>query len=151
MNKRIILIFSVLVVIGASVLLAMQLNAATRVSNADAETFARANQLYANGKYDAAANLYQQLLANGIENAEVYYNLGATYAAMGNVNQAEEMYARARELNPRNAQIAQTAHTSTIPLTQNEVALLGLAIVGFGALAFVLVRPRVLFKNQANV
>ncbi len=151
MKQRIAFIAGALFLLGASLFVAWQLALPTRVSNADAETFARANQLYAKGNYDAAANLYQQLITNGIENAEVFYNLGMTYAAMGNANQAEEMYTRARALNPRDAQLQPTAQRNEISFTQNESALLAFTAVGICAVAFVLVRPRVLFKNRPSV
>lgn len=151
MNTRIFLYVGILLLIAASLFAAWQIASPTRVSNADAETFARANQLYGNGNYAAAENLYQQLIASGIENAEVYFNLGATYAAMGNANRASEMYARAQQLNPRDAQIAQVSSAPVMPFAQNEIALLVLALAGFGALLFVFISPRLLFKNQANV
>lgn len=144
MNKRIVFILGALLLVGASLFIAWQLAMPTRVSNADAETFARANQAFEKGNYQAAANLYQQLISNGVENAGVFYNLGATYAAMGNANQAEVMYARARELNPRAAQIAQTANAARIPLTQNEIALVVLGVVSCAAVMFVSIRPRLL-------
>lgn len=151
MKQRIVFIAGAFVLLGASLFVAWQLALPTRVSNADAETFTRANQLYEKGNYSAAANLYEQLITNGIESAEVFYNLGMTYAVMGNVNQAEEMYARARALNPRNAQIQPAVNGNEIPLTQNESALLAFAAVGFCAIAFVVIRPHVLFKNRATV
>lgn len=141
MKKQILFALGGSVLIVASVLLAWQLAAPTGVSNADAETFARANQLYGNGNYDAAANLYQQLIASGIENADVFYNLGATYTALGNAKQAGEMYARARELNPRDGQLAQAANGGGVPLAQNEIALLAFVAVGLGAIVFLLLRP----------
>lgn len=144
MNKRIVFVLGALLLVGAGLFIAWQLALPTRVSNADAETFARANQAYEKGNNQAAANLYQQLISNGVENAEVFYNLGVTFTAMGNANQAEEMYARARELNPRATQIAQTANAARIPLTQNEMALLALAAIGVCAVVFVLMRPRIL-------
>jgi tetratricopeptide (TPR) repeat protein len=124
---------------------AVQLAAPTQVSQADAETFARANQLYEKGQYAAAANLYQQLVAQGVENADVYYNLGAAFKASGDAQGARQAFARAYELAPRDAQIAEAANAANgfFPaLTQNETALGALVLAMALAFALFLVLER---------
>ena len=150
MKQRNILGLAAVILVGASLFIAWQLAAPARVSDANTETFARANQLYQNGNYPAAAKMYEQLVTSGVENADLFYNLGVTYAAMGNAERSEEMFAVARAFAPREPQIAQTG-TMRLPLTQNETALLALAVAGIVSLAFVLLRPRALFKNNASV
>lgn len=148
MKQRILFLTAAVVLVGASLLTVWSMLTPTRVSEADGETFARANQLYANGNYDAAANLYTQLVASGIENAELYHNLGATYTAMGKAKQADEMYARARELSPR---AAFNGQVGGLPLSQNELAFAALAVAGFFALGIVLFRSRPISKFDAIV
>lgn len=132
-------------VAGALVWGAMQLAAPTPIATADAETFARANQLYQNGQFATAAQLYQQVLANGGESADVYYNLGVALKAAGDTKGANAAFARAYELAPRDAQIAQAANVAAglvPPLTQNEMALGTLALVMTMAFAAVIVLER---------
>lgn len=124
---------------------AMQLAAPTQVSQADAETFARANQLYEKGQYATAVNLYQQLVAQGVENADVYYNLGAALKASGDAKGASQAFERAHALAPRDSQIAQAANAANgfFPaLTQNETALGALVVTMALALAALIVLER---------
>jgi len=114
---------------------------------ADAQTFASANQLAAQGNYRAAETLYQQLVNAGVNNADVYYNLANTQTALGDAAHAADSYARAYALAPRDAQIAQTAHSRSIPLTQNEIALLALAAVSLLAILLVRARRRLLWSH----
>ena len=76
------------------------------MTEADRATFARANQLVEAGQVAAAVNLYEQLSAQGIVNADLFYNLGQAYAQLGKTNQAIEYYARAAQIAPRDGQIA---------------------------------------------
>ncbi|RIK25676.1 MAG: hypothetical protein DCC52_11020, partial [Chloroflexi bacterium] len=108
-------------------------------SSTDAETFARANQLYQNGQYAMAAQLYQQAIANGGDNAAAYYNLGVARKASGDVKGANAALAQAYALAPRDAQIAQAfgAPAQWVPaLSANELALT--ALLAATALAFAL-------------
>lgn len=150
MKQRTILVLVAVVLVGASLFLAWQLAAPAQVSDANTETFARANQLYRNGNYPAAAKMYEQLVTGGVENADLFYNLGVTYAAMGNAGRSEEMFAVARAFAPRDPQVAQTGNIG-LPLTQNETALLVLAGAGVITVLFVLLRSRMLSKNTATV
>ena len=149
MKTKILLGLGALLVAGALWWSAMQLSAPTQVSETAAQTFARANQLYQNGSYAAAAELYQQLSAQGIENAELYYNLGSAYRALGDAKQANDAYAHAYTLAPRDSEIANAAGISSAlpPLTQNETAL-ALLTVTFGLTAAALVLRRRVLQNQ---
>jgi tetratricopeptide (TPR) repeat protein len=139
MKERIVLVVGAVVLVGVAMLVALMLASPGQVSPADAETFSRANQLYSNGNYEAAKAMYLQLVDAGIENADVYHNLGVTYAALGDANQAETMFAKARELAPRES-YAEQSGTNGLPVTQNEIALIALGLTGVIALGFVLVR-----------
>lgn len=150
MKQRTLLALAAVILVGASLFAAWRMAAPGQVAEVNVETFARANQLYQNGNYAAATSIYEQLVANGIENADLFYNLGLSLAAMGNAGRSDEMFAAARALAPRDAQIAATGGGG-LPLTENETLFLVLASAGLGALVFVLLSPRILFKKGASV
>ena len=62
--------------------------------------FEQANQLYRNGEYEKASQLYQQVIKNGFESAELYYNLGNAYFKMGNIPASILNYERAKKISP---------------------------------------------------
>lgn len=64
------------------------------------DTVARAEQLYREGKYAEAAEIYRQMLSGGQESSELYYNLGNAYFKMGENTRAILNYERALLLNP---------------------------------------------------
>jgi multidrug efflux pump subunit AcrA (membrane-fusion protein) len=64
------------------------------------KAFARANEAYKRGDYRAAAEIYENLVAVGVEAKEAYYNLGNCYYKLGNVAAAILNYERARRLAP---------------------------------------------------
>jgi tetratricopeptide (TPR) repeat protein len=125
---------------------AMRLAAPSPLAAADRETFERANQLYKAGNYAAAASLYEQLTAKGIANPDLFFNLGSAYAQTGRTEQAAEAYARAAQLDPRDAQISGRSQPAgdglrlPVSLTADELAL-G-ALLGASALALALVGGR---------
>ena len=130
---------------GALLFGAMQLTAPTTLPNADAQTFARANQMYEKGQYAAAVNLYQQLVTQGVENADVYYNLGRAAQAAGDAKLASDAFAQAYTLAPRDEQIVQAAHASggMFPaLTQNEIVLAAMGLVALLAVLVVTMHRR---------
>jgi len=143
--KKILVIVGMLLATGGLLWGAWQLAAPARLPQADAETFARANQLYANGQYAAAVGLYQQLTAQGVKNAEVYYNLGSAYKALGDAKGASQAYADAYALAPRDADIANATGRSgsIVPaFTETEITLAALALVLLGAVMVVGMRHR---------
>lgn len=139
MKKILLMGVSALLVMGVMAWGALQLAAPTQVSSTDAETFARANQLYQNGQYAMAAQLYQQAIANGGDDAAAYYNLGVARKASGDVKGATAAFTQAYALAPRDVQIAQAfgAPAQWVPaLSSNELALT--ALLAATALAFAL-------------
>lgn len=89
MNKLTLLIFSLVL----SISLAAQ---------DTAEKFERANNAYIEGNFDESESLYQGLIDNGYDSAELYYNLGNTYFRMDQIPQAILYYEKALKINPRN-------------------------------------------------
>ncbi len=131
------------VMLAAAIGLTAQLTAPRQMTAADRATFARANQLVEAGQTAAAVNLYEQLSAQGIVNADLFYNLGQAYAQLGKTNQAVEYYARAAQIAPRDGQIAArlaqagVSTRSAMPLTTNEIMLGALLLANGIAVLFV--------------
>ena len=153
--KRIGLVIVLIAMLVVSLGVTVQLTAPHMLSAANAATFTRANQLYEAGQVAAAANLYEQLTAQGIVNTDLFYNLGQAYAQLGKANQAAEYYTKAAQLAPRDGQIAERlkqAGVSTraiLPFTSNELMLGALLLACVIAALFVGVRRGLLAKRTA--
>jgi tetratricopeptide (TPR) repeat protein len=141
--KRFFFVVLTIALFAVMIGLTAQLTAPRPMSEADRATFARANQLVEAGQIAAAVSLYEQLSAQGIVNADLFYNLGQAYSQLGKTNQATEYYARAAQLAPRDGQIAerlkQAGYTtrSAVPLTANELLLSALLLANGIAILFV--------------
>jgi tetratricopeptide (TPR) repeat protein len=64
------------------------------------------NQHYEAGEFVEAANVYETILAAGIQDSALYYNLGNAYFKQGEIGRAILNYRRAQYLNPRDPDIA---------------------------------------------
>ncbi len=75
------------------------------ISGFAAEDFSeeQAEKLYASGSYEAAVDIYNKILTEGKESADLYYNLGNCYYKLGDNTHAIINYERALLLNPRDA------------------------------------------------
>lgn len=83
---------------------------------ANAATKAEADSAYVDGRYQQAAEAYEQLLSEGVS-PELYYNLGNCYYRMEEMPQAILAYERALRLAPGDADIRfnlQMARSKTI-------------------------------------
>jgi len=69
------------------------------------ETFTAANQYYADKDYARAIEAYREVLAQGVESAELYYNLGNASFKHGDLGHAIANYLKARRLAPDNEDI----------------------------------------------
>ena len=153
--KRLGLVILLIVMVAGAIGLTAQLTAPRQMSAADRATFARANQLVEAGQVAAAVNLYEQLSAQGIVNADLFYNLGQAYAQLGKTNQAVAFYAQAAQLAPRDGQIAErlrqvgVSTRSVLPLTTNELLLGALLLANVIAVVFVGRRHGLLAKRTA--
>lgn len=65
----------------------------------------QANQRYAEGHYQEASKLYEQILATAQESADVYFNLGNAYFKQSLTGPARLNYERALRLDPENEDI----------------------------------------------
>ncbi|HPJ91875.1 MAG TPA: tetratricopeptide repeat protein [Bacteroidales bacterium] len=68
-------------------------------------TFINANKAYTQKNYTLAIQLYNEVLADGYKNADVYYNLGNAYFKNGELSKAILFYERALRLDPSNKDI----------------------------------------------
>ena len=68
-------------------------------------TKAQADSAYINNDYANAVYLYESILANQGESADIYYNLGNSYYKMDNIAKAIVNYEKALVLNPGNGDI----------------------------------------------
>jgi tetratricopeptide (TPR) repeat protein len=67
--------------------------------------FLQANQAYKSGDFAAAAAGYEQLLAAGVSNGELLYNLGNAYFKKGDTGSAILNYRKAELYMPRDADL----------------------------------------------
>jgi tetratricopeptide (TPR) repeat protein len=68
-------------------------------------TITRANKAYTDGLYTNALELYKQVLNDGYESPDLYYNIGNVYYKMNDFTSAILYYERAKKLNPGNEDI----------------------------------------------
>lgn len=62
-----------------------------------------ANQCYTDGKYEKAIGFYEQVVNNGYESSDLYYNIGNAYFRSNKMSLAILNYERALKLDPSNA------------------------------------------------
>jgi tetratricopeptide (TPR) repeat protein len=67
--------------------------------------FSNANQLYAEGKFSDATNLYEKILASGGSSANLLFNYGNAEFKSGNLGKAIAAFRRAELLAPRDSEI----------------------------------------------
>ena len=67
--------------------------------------FYKGNTYYEDGQYDKAINEYVQLLEQGYESGNLYFNLGNSYFKKGKLGQAILNYEKARRLIPRDGDL----------------------------------------------
>lgn len=68
-------------------------------------TVQQAAQAYEASQFAAASQAYQQVVNQGIQNGELYYNLGNAYFKQGDLGRAILNYRRAAQLSPRDEDI----------------------------------------------
>ncbi|MEM7539537.1 MAG: tetratricopeptide repeat protein [Chloroflexota bacterium] len=69
------------------------------------DTLASANQLYENGRYAEAVQVYEQLLGENIQDGTIFYNLGNAYFKQNRIGHAIVNYERAIRLLPRDEDV----------------------------------------------
>jgi tetratricopeptide (TPR) repeat protein len=79
--------------------------------------FENANQMYRGGEYDKASKIYEEILAQGYESPDLYYNLGNCYYKLNNIPAAILQFERARKLKPQDEDIV---HNLTLANLRTE-------------------------------
>ena len=69
------------------------------------QDFLTSNKFYKEGRYAEAAKGYKDILNQGIESGNLYYNLGNSYFKLGNLGSAILNYVRAKRLIPRDSDL----------------------------------------------
>lgn len=82
--------------------------------------FVEANKSYEKGDYSGAVELYSELERLGIENADLYYNIGNAYYKIGKIGRAILYYERARRINPRNKDINENLALARLMLRDKQ-------------------------------
>jgi len=83
---------------------------------ADDDRLNKANSHYSEGQFEQAIQLYEEILSTGVENGELYFNLGNAYYKFGELPSAILNYERARLLKPQDNDIKynlELAYTQT--------------------------------------
>ena len=73
---------------------------AVSASDALVALYNRGNEYYRAGDFDAAISAYERVVAQGLNNGEVYYNLGNAYFKNAQLGRAILSYERALNLMP---------------------------------------------------
>lgn len=81
------------------------------------QLFEQANELYKDGKFSEARDVYEQVRAGGFESGALYYNLGNAYFKLGNLPGAIVNYERARRILPEDEDLAHNLRLSTLLIT----------------------------------
>ncbi len=63
--------------------------------------FENANSSYIEGNYQDAINGYKQIIDNGLESSELYFNLGNCYYKLNKVAESNFYYEKALILSPK--------------------------------------------------
>lgn len=82
--------------------------------------FLQAGQAYKDGAFDRAAAFYEKLLAQGMVNGSMFYNLGNAYLKSGKIGKALVNYRRAEMFVPRNEDL-QANIQYTLQLTTDKI------------------------------
>ena len=88
--------------------------------------FEQANKVYADGNYEEAAQLYQEILENGKASVSVHYNLGNSYYKLNKIAPSIYHYEKALQLKPgdedvkNNLQFARNMAIDAIEEPQEE-------------------------------
>lgn len=69
------------------------------------QLFDSANVLYTGNSFESAVNIYEEIIAGGVESPELYFNLGNAYYRLNRLSGAILNYERALKLSPRDEDI----------------------------------------------
>ncbi len=81
--------------------------------------FEQANKAYNGSDYEGAITLYDSILNQGYESADIYYNLGNAHFRLGNVGQSILSYERSLELDPEQPDAAFNLRLANLRVVDN--------------------------------
>ena len=73
--------------------------------NSFRQDFINATDAYTKGQYANATDLYEKVLASGVESGNLYFNLGNSYYKQGDYGKARLNYERAMQFIPRDSDL----------------------------------------------
>lgn len=82
-----------------------------------------ANELYVQGQYQEALNLYNEVLERGVKNPSLYYNTANSYFKLGQIGNARLFYERALLLAPFDRDVRNNLNYLTGSLEERIVPL----------------------------
>ena len=91
-------------------------SSAWAVTSPAAAEFDAANNLYAQGKFNQAADAYEKIVKSGQVSAAVYFNLGNAWFKSGQMGRALEAYRQAERIAPRDPDVR-----ANLQFTRNQV------------------------------
>ncbi len=87
--------------------------------------FSEANSLYRHNQYDAALAEYEKILDSGLENGNLYYNMGNCYFKKGELGRAILSYERAKSFIPGDSDLRSNYEYARSSLNLGPDALSG--------------------------
>ncbi len=96
-------------------------------------TFTEANAAYARGDYEVAAVAYERLVEAGVEDADVFYDLGLAHARRGAHGRAIAAFERSLRVRPGDAEVLSALEASRGTLGRRRADREGEALVESGA------------------
>lgn len=94
--------------------------------------FRAGNEAYARGEYTEAATAYERLVESGVDDPDVYFDLGLSYAHLNRHGRAVAAFERALSLRPGDAGIVAALDASRGVLGRRRAEREGEAIVDAG-------------------
>ncbi|MCP4553385.1 MAG: tetratricopeptide repeat protein [Bacteroidetes bacterium] len=88
-------------------------------SNLNDSIISLAASQYDAGLYNEAIKSYNNILSNGFESVEIYYNLGNAYFKMNNLPSAILHYEKAKKLKPNDADINYNLNVANTQIVDN--------------------------------
>ena len=93
--------------------------------------FEAANQAYESQDFETAIDKYQQVLEEGYESADLYYNLGNAHYKLNHIAPAILQYERALVLNPRHKDARYNLRLANLRVMDNIKPVPELLVIGW--------------------
>jgi tetratricopeptide (TPR) repeat protein len=85
--------------------------------------YQQANQYYQAGDYAKAIGTYEQIVKDGFESGELYYNLANAYYKSGRIPESILFYERAKRLLPRDEDVEQNLQVANLRVVDKIEAM----------------------------